>query len=186
MHQTPLTRRTFLETASLAGIAVASSLHSVTAATREKMPPIKKAIYVCSICGHVEFGTAPDACPICHAPKEKFGHDDTIFTEAEKKFGTAEDKHLPVITASSKSKVVMEKPSISAYAKIGSVIHPMEKDHHIRFIDCYIDDAHVSRLLLTLNNHPTAGLEIKKPGKKVRFVIQCNLHGYWQNEITVS
>jgi len=29
-------------------------------------------IYLCPICGHVEFGTPPDACPICGAKAEKF------------------------------------------------------------------------------------------------------------------
>ncbi len=30
------------------------------------------AIYLCPICGHVEFGAAPDACPICGVKAEKF------------------------------------------------------------------------------------------------------------------
>jgi rubrerythrin len=29
-------------------------------------------IYLCPFCGHVEFGTAPDSCPICGAKAEKF------------------------------------------------------------------------------------------------------------------
>ena len=29
-------------------------------------------IYLCPICGHVEFGQAPDSCPICGAKAEKF------------------------------------------------------------------------------------------------------------------
>lgn len=28
--------------------------------------------YVCSVCGYVAEGEAPDKCPICNAPKEKF------------------------------------------------------------------------------------------------------------------
>lgn len=28
--------------------------------------------YVCTVCGHIEDGTAPDECPICGAPREKF------------------------------------------------------------------------------------------------------------------
>lgn len=30
------------------------------------------AFYLCPICGHIEFGKAPDACPICGTKKEKF------------------------------------------------------------------------------------------------------------------
>lgn len=28
--------------------------------------------YVCTVCGHIEDGSAPDECPICGAPKERF------------------------------------------------------------------------------------------------------------------
>ena len=28
--------------------------------------------YLCPICGHIELGSAPDACPICGAPGDKF------------------------------------------------------------------------------------------------------------------
>ena len=28
--------------------------------------------YVCSVCGYVAIGSAPDECPICNAPKDKF------------------------------------------------------------------------------------------------------------------
>lgn len=28
--------------------------------------------YVCQVCGHTHFGQAPESCPICGAPKEKF------------------------------------------------------------------------------------------------------------------
>jgi rubrerythrin len=30
------------------------------------------SIYVCPICGHTEVGGAPDKCPVCNAPKDKF------------------------------------------------------------------------------------------------------------------
>ena len=28
--------------------------------------------YVCQVCGHTNFGEAPDICPVCSAPEEKF------------------------------------------------------------------------------------------------------------------
>jgi len=30
------------------------------------------AVYVCPICGHTEIGGAPDRCPVCNAPKDRF------------------------------------------------------------------------------------------------------------------
>jgi rubrerythrin len=29
-------------------------------------------VYLCPVCGHVEFGVPPDKCPICGAPKAKY------------------------------------------------------------------------------------------------------------------
>lgn len=36
------------------------------------MDPAGVEYYVCSVCGYVAVGTAPDECPICNAPKDKF------------------------------------------------------------------------------------------------------------------
>lgn len=33
-----------------------------------------KDFYLCPICGYIEFGQAPEACPICGAKAEKFKH----------------------------------------------------------------------------------------------------------------
>jgi len=186
MEKQGVTRRDFIQTVSAVGIAaLASGLvnHSVAG---EQSAPVGKSVFVCSVCGHIEFGAAPAACPVCHAPTDKFTRNDNVFKESAEKFKTAADKHVPVVTAKKKSMLVTEKPSIEMTAKIGSVIHPMEEAHHIRFIDCYCDDKHVARLSLTLNCHPTVGLNILKPGSKVRVVTLCNLHGYWQAEATVA
>jgi rubrerythrin len=32
----------------------------------------EKTYYVCSVCGYLAEGDAPDNCPVCQAPKEKF------------------------------------------------------------------------------------------------------------------
>jgi rubrerythrin len=29
-------------------------------------------VYLCPVCGHIEFGTPPDKCPICGAPASKY------------------------------------------------------------------------------------------------------------------
>lgn len=182
MKNPDVTRRDFLQTVSAAGIAALASAYAFGTNGAETMAPVGKSVFICQVCGHIEFGTAPGACPVCHAPAEKFQRNDNIFTESMEKYKTATDKHVPVITAKKKSSLVTEKPAIALTAKIGSVIHPMEEKHHIRFIDCYVDDKHAARLSLTLNCHPTAGCTIAMPGKKVRVVVLCNLHGYWQAE----
>lgn len=42
------------------------------AAMKEKKELAKVDYYVCSVCGNTVEGSAPDKCPICGAPKEKF------------------------------------------------------------------------------------------------------------------
>ena len=32
----------------------------------------ESTFYLCPICGHIEFGKAPENCPICNAPESKF------------------------------------------------------------------------------------------------------------------
>jgi desulfoferrodoxin-like iron-binding protein len=186
MDSTNVKRREFLQTAGAAGVVAlsAASLFNVQSAETALKP--KKMIYVCQICGHVEFGTAPENCPICHAPKDKFEMNDALFTDAETKFKTATDKHVPVIIAKKKSPIVTEEASISAMAKIGTIIHPTTAEHHIRFIDCYIDDVYAGRSMQTLHLHPTANFDIKTPGSTVRIVALCTLHGYWQSEAVPS
>jgi rubrerythrin len=29
-------------------------------------------VYLCPVCGYLEFGTPPDKCPVCGAPASKF------------------------------------------------------------------------------------------------------------------
>jgi rubrerythrin len=41
-------------------------------ALKNKKPMEKVDYYVCSVCGNTVEGEAPDKCPICGAPKEKF------------------------------------------------------------------------------------------------------------------
>jgi rubrerythrin len=32
----------------------------------------EKEFYLCPICGHIEFGSPPEHCPICKAPAARF------------------------------------------------------------------------------------------------------------------
>jgi len=181
-----INRRDFLQVAAAAGIAAlsASAVFNVTGA--ETASPQKKKIYLCGVCGHVEFGKPPERCPICRSPKEKFEQSDALFSESAAKFKSLAAEHAIIITAKKKSAVVTEAPSISVQARVGKPIHPSTDEHRIRFIDCYIDDVYVGCTLPTTRLHPAAGFEIKTPGSVIRVVALCTLHGYWQKEMNVS
>jgi superoxide reductase len=186
MDDKQVNRREFLQTAALVGAAAMTVSSTFKVLGADAVPQSKTAIFVCSRCGHIEFGAAPDACPVCHSPKEDFQQNDAAFSDAQNKYKEKTVSHAPFVTAKNKSSLVNEEPAIEVAVKVGKTIHPMEQSHFIRFIDCYIDDKHVSRMMLTLGSFPTANINIKTPGSKVRIVALCNLHGYWQTEIMPS
>ncbi len=88
----------------------------------------------------------------------------------EKTDDVGKEKHVPVI----------EKTNNGIKAKIGAVPHPMEKEHHIKWIEVM-----GKRFLHTETLQPG-----EKPEKefcidisdvqKVR--ICCNVHGFWKNQ----
>jgi desulfoferrodoxin-like iron-binding protein len=182
---TYINRRHFIGTA-VAGIGslCAAGLFSVSSATAPSSQ--KKAIYICSICGHIEFGTIPATCPMCRSAKEVFEANDAIFSESETKFKDVAQKHIPIVSVRKKSELITEGPSISVQVKIGNPIHPSTDSHRIRFIDCYIDDVYTGCFLPKINSYPAVGFEIKTPGSTVRVVALCSQHGYWQTEISVG
>jgi desulfoferrodoxin-like iron-binding protein len=140
------------------------------------------AIFICSVCGHIEFGKAPDKCPVCMSPREKYAQNDNVFIESEEKSKEAAIKHIPSITINKECKLIPELSCADIIVRIGKAIHPMEAAHYIRFIDCYVDDAYVSRVMLSPGVFAGACFHLKTKGNKVRIVENCNIHGYWQLE----
>ncbi len=139
-------------------------------------------IFICSMCGHIEFGNAPDRCPVCMSPKEKYSRNDNVFIESEEKSKEAAIKHIPSVTINSECKLIPELSCIDVIVRIGKALHPMEAAHYIRFIDCYVDDAYVSRTMLTPGVFAGACFHLKAKGSRIRIVENCSIHGYWQME----
>lgn len=161
--------------------AIAAGAIFGVSAMENTMAPVSK-IFVCSVCGHVEFGIAPDQCPVCHSPKEKFGRDDALFTDALAKSPELAVGHVPEVMVDKSSKLIVEQPSKSVMVRVGKKVHPMLEAHHIQWIDCYVDDHYVSRMSMIPGSNPAAGFYPGLSGSKVRVVEHCNLHGHWQAE----
>jgi desulfoferrodoxin-like iron-binding protein len=140
------------------------------------------ALFVCSVCGHVEFGSAPDRCPVCWAPKDKFSQNDRVFIEAEEKSKEASVKHIPAVTVNKVCGLIPEQHCADVIVRIGKTLHPAEPAHFIKWIDCYVDDQFVERAQLTPNVNPAACFHLKKEGSSIRVVEFCNIHGHWQAE----
>jgi superoxide reductase len=183
MNKESINRRSFLEASTMAAALLASgSLFKTTAVDK---PIGAMSIFVCPVCGHVEFGAAPAACPVCHAPKDKFISNDTLFTDAQAASSELPVKHVPVISVDKTSTLIKEKPTKDIAVRIGQTLHPMEEAHHIQWIDCYVDDRYISRLLLTPGAEPAVNYFPKISGSKTRIVEHCNLHGHWQAEMAI-
>ena len=81
------------------------------------------------------------------------------------------EKHLPDVTLSGNE----------MHVAIGSVPHPMEEAHHIKFI--YVETANGGqRKSLTAGEEPKASFYFTDD-KPVAVYEYCNLHGLWKTEL---
>jgi superoxide reductase len=140
-------------------------------------------IFVCSVCGHIEFGAAPKACPVCWATADKFADTPDAIKPAEKE---GKEKHVPVLVVSKQCGLV---PGVcqDVHIKVGSVPHPMTAEHWIQWIDIYLNKAFVSRYqLLPTSLQAAVSVHFKNDQKGTVSVIEhCNIHGTWIAEGTI-
>ncbi|HHV32669.1 desulfoferrodoxin family protein [Caproiciproducens sp. LBM24188] len=117
--------------------------------------------YRCKICGNVvallKNGGGTLTC--CGQPMTKL---EANTTEA------VQEKHIPAITRENgKLKVT-----------IGSILHPMEVEHHIEWIALVTEDK-VQFVFLKPGMQPIAEFEDVPSGAVYEY---CNLHGLWKAE----
>lgn len=80
----------------------------------------------------------------------------------------SKEKHVPVVKELGREIEV----------KVGSVPHPMEKDHYIEWIEAVKDDKTIFRQYLNPGEAPEARFKTEVKGVVVRDF--CNLHGLWK------
>jgi superoxide reductase len=78
------------------------------------------------------------------------------------------EKHVPVVKESGGEIEV----------KVGSVPHPMEKEHYIEWIEAIKDGKVLFRQYLSPGEAPEAKFKTNAKGVVVREL--CNLHGLWK------
>jgi len=123
-----------------------------------------RELYVCSICGNVieVVNTGASALVCCNKPMTKL---EAGTTDASL------EKHVPVV----------ESIDGGIKVKVGSVAHPMEGKHYIRFIEVSTKDQ-VLRAELAPNQAPEASFLVKSDDV-VEVREYCNLHGLWKASI---
>ena len=120
----------------------------------------KLEIYRCAVCGNIvevlHGGKGELAC--CGQPMER------LLPHTGEGPG---EKHIPVT----------EEAPGGLRVKVGSIPHPMEKEHHIEWIQV-ISGGDVYRRFLEPGEEPEA--LFKAPAGKPRAREYCNVHGLWE------
>jgi len=140
--------------------------------------------FICQQCGYVSFNEAPERCPVCLAPKEKFKADDAIIKKPAdpKNLNELEKKHIPVIDIKRQCGLV-GPGCVDAHIKVGEIIHVMELKHYIMYIDLYLDYNYIGRHYLVPEKvNPVIGIHLKVAQGKLTALENCNIHGRWVGE----
>jgi superoxide reductase len=143
-------------------------------------------IFICQMCGHLEFDAAPEKCPVCGAPKSSFKQNDDIFNESAAKSPEAAVKHIPALTVNKSCLLIPEQTCADVLFRIGKTLHPMEEKHFIQWVDCYVNNKYVERVFFTPNGvNPAGCFHFRIALGSVTIVENCNLHGYWKADVSV-
>ncbi len=141
---------------------------------------------VCGTCGYIALdGVAPDNCPVCMSPKEVFKEEGNAVNEPADPSNLSEldKKHLPVIGIVKKCGMIPEG-CVDATVRVGEILHPTEPDHHIFFIDMYLDKEWITRVHLSDKVNPAAVIHLKPESSgKISVIELCNKHGKWISEV---
>ncbi len=139
-------------------------------------------MYVCSICGHIEFDNIPDNCPVCHAPKTDFLEDANAIKQPAdpNNLSESEKKHIPMIQKTESA------DGVGARIKIGEILHVMEEKHYITWIDLYWNNRYISRYSMTPNAlNAVVEASLKESGGTLTAIESCNIHGRWMNSLDI-
>jgi len=98
-----------------------------------------------------------------------------------------EKKHLPIIFA---PESVKKGECFEVTVEVGKLLrHPNEPGHFIQFIELYADDTYLARMDFTAETTcpiMRVCLALHHPCNKLRAFERCNLHGTWENEISIE
>ncbi|MCL2691662.1 MAG: desulfoferrodoxin [Candidatus Bathyarchaeota archaeon] len=121
--------------------------------------------YVCKRCGNLaELINNKNVPMICCGEKMSELVPNTVEASVE--------KHLPVVTKTTANSISIQ---------IGSVLHPMENQHHITFV--YIESEQGrQRKYLKTGEEPKIEFSFTND-KPLAVYAYCNLHGLWKTDI---
>jgi len=121
----------------------------------------QKQVYKCNVCGNIVEVLHPGVGQLVCCGKVM-----ELLNEKSEEVG--KEKHVPIV----------EKTRNGIKVKVGSVPHPMEKDHYIEWIEV-ISNGIVYRKFLKPGEKPEAEFKIK--AEEVLTREYCNVHGLWKS-----
>ncbi|MHB8106164.1 MAG: desulfoferrodoxin [Candidatus Cryosericum sp.] len=125
----------------------------------------KYEVYKCAVCGNIVEVTHDGGGTLvcCGQPMTKM-----VAKSTEE--GT--EKHLPVV----------EKAEHGTMIKVGATPHPMEEKHYIEWIEVFLKDGKVVRMLLKPGDKPEMHI-----GHDIEDLLEvrayCNIHGLWSKKL---
>lgn len=118
-------------------------------------------VYKCNICGNIievnHKGNGTLTC--CNTQME--------LLKPNTKEGNGAEKHIPVVARKSTGYLI----------KVGSIAHPMTKDHLIEWIEIITDENKIYKKYFTAGTD--AQLLFQTNGDSFEVRCYCNLHGLW-------
>jgi len=121
----------------------------------------KLEVYKCSICGNIVevmyVGGGELVC--CGKP---------MILQKENTVDAAKEKHIPVV----------EKTADGIKVRVGSIAHPMEEKHYLRWVEVIVDGKSC-RQFLRPGDAPEAIFKVQ--GDNVIARAYCNIHGLWKS-----
>ena len=82
------------------------------------------------------------------------------------------DKHVPIFVDGDNNHKLIQ---------IGSTLHPMSEEHHIRFVEVITNDKNNLRVkYFSPNENPTVMLE--NSDNNIKALAYCNIHGLWESK----
>ena len=124
-------------------------------------------LYKCNVCGNlveiVLSGVGELVC--CGEPME--------YLEAKAQDSEYGEKHVPVVTTINDNDTEI---------RVGSVLHPMVKEHYIQFIEALSDNK--TRLIRQYYYPQEMPIMILNDKSGLEFAREfCNIHGLWSNKL---
>lgn len=126
---------------------------------------MEQKFYICEHCGNIIAFVDNKGVPVmCCGQKMKEIVPGSV--------DAAKEKHLPVIKVQGSIVTVT----------VGSVEHPMSKEHHIAWISLSTKQGN-QRKLLTPDSVPSVDFAITDGDEVIAAYAYCNLHGLWVSKV---